>query len=77
MKYLIKNINVVGNSSFDDEEILKDFELKTGGWFSFFEGAHYFDATNGTVGRFKGFKSGHGLDNTLDVPRVACHDLTR
>ena len=33
---VIKNINVVGNSSFDDEEILKDFELKTGGWFSFF-----------------------------------------
>ena len=32
----IKNINLVGNSSFEDEEILKDFELKTGGWFSFF-----------------------------------------
>ena len=32
----IKNINVVGNSSFEDEEILKGFELKTGGWLSFF-----------------------------------------
>ena len=32
----IKNINIVGNLSFADEEILKDFELKTGGWFSFF-----------------------------------------
>ncbi|HJM59817.1 MAG TPA: outer membrane protein assembly factor BamA, partial [SAR86 cluster bacterium] len=32
----IKNINIVGNSSFEDEEILKGFELKTGGWFSFF-----------------------------------------
>ena len=32
----IKNINLVGNSSFEDEEILKGFELKTGGWFSFF-----------------------------------------
>ena len=32
----IKNINIVGNLSFEDEEILKDFELKTGGWFSFF-----------------------------------------
>ena len=32
----IVSINIVGNTSFDDEEILKDFELKTGGWFSFF-----------------------------------------
>jgi len=32
----IKNINLVGNLSFEDEEILKDFELKTGSWFSFF-----------------------------------------
>ena len=32
----IKNINIVGNLSFEDEEILKGFELKTGGWFSFF-----------------------------------------
>ena len=32
----IKNINIVGNSSFLDEEILEDFELKTGGWLSFF-----------------------------------------
>ena len=32
----IKNINIVGNSSFVDEDILKDFELKTGGWLSFF-----------------------------------------
>ncbi len=32
----IKNINLVGNLSFEDEEILKSFELKTGGWFSFF-----------------------------------------
>ena len=32
----IKHINIVGNSSFQDEEILDEFELKTGGWFSFF-----------------------------------------
>ncbi len=32
----IRNINIVGNSSFEDEDILKDFELKMGGWFSFF-----------------------------------------
>tara|TARA_B100000579_G_scaffold436568_1_gene462911 strand:+ start:42 stop:2405 length:2364 start_codon:yes stop_codon:yes gene_type:complete len=32
----IRNINIVGNSSFADEEILKGFELTTGGWFSFF-----------------------------------------
>tara|TARA_Y100001970_G_scaffold290274_1_gene423467 strand:- start:123427 stop:125847 length:2421 start_codon:yes stop_codon:yes gene_type:complete len=33
---VIENINVVGNNSFLDEEVLKDFELKTGGWLSFF-----------------------------------------
>ena len=32
----IKSINLIGNQSFLDEEVLKDFELKTGGWFSFF-----------------------------------------
>ena len=32
----IKTINVIGNLSFSDEDILQDFELTTGGWFSFF-----------------------------------------
>jgi outer membrane protein insertion porin family len=32
---VIKNINIVGNISFSDEEILKVFELGKGGWFSF------------------------------------------
>ena len=31
----IESINVVGNKTFIDEEILRDFELSTGGWFSF------------------------------------------
>ena len=32
----INNINIIGNKSFPDEELVKGFELKTGGWFSFF-----------------------------------------
>ena len=32
---VIENINIVGNKTFNDEEILKVFELGTGGWFSF------------------------------------------
>ena len=32
---VISNINLVGNKTFSDEEILKIFELGTGGWFSF------------------------------------------
>ena len=32
---VIKNINIVGNETFNDEEILEIFELGTGGWFSF------------------------------------------
>tara|TARA_B000000460_G_scaffold108794_1_gene76294 strand:+ start:1260 stop:3674 length:2415 start_codon:yes stop_codon:yes gene_type:complete len=32
----IENINVVGNTTFPDEELLRGFELSSGGWFSFF-----------------------------------------
>ncbi|NQD38685.1 outer membrane protein assembly factor BamA [Permianibacter sp. IMCC34836] len=33
---VIGAINIVGNQVFSDEELLKQFELTTGGWFSFF-----------------------------------------
>lgn len=33
---VIGGINIVGNQVFTDEELLKQFELTTGGWFSFF-----------------------------------------
>lgn len=32
----IRHINIVGNTLFDEDELTKDFELKTGGWLSFF-----------------------------------------
>ena len=32
----IKHINIVGNTLFDEDELTKEFELKTGGWLSFF-----------------------------------------
>jgi len=32
----IKHINVVGNTLFDEEELTQEFELKKGGWLSFF-----------------------------------------
>ena len=31
----IEGINVVGNTTFTDDELLRDFELSVGGWFSF------------------------------------------
>jgi len=32
----IKKINIIGNTIFSEEEILENFELNTGGWFSYF-----------------------------------------
>jgi len=32
----IKKINIVGNKVFEEDEILEQFELNTGGWFSYF-----------------------------------------
>jgi len=32
----IKKINIVGNHVFEEQEILEQFELSTGGWFSYF-----------------------------------------
>lgn len=32
---LIRSINIVGNSVFEEEDLLDEFELDTGGWFSF------------------------------------------
>ncbi len=32
----IKNINIVGNRSFDEDDLLDEFKLTTGGWLSFY-----------------------------------------
>ena len=32
----IKHINIVGNELFSEDDLTQEFELKTGGWFSFF-----------------------------------------
>jgi len=32
----IKNINIVGNKAFDEDDLLDEFKLSTGGWFSFY-----------------------------------------
>jgi len=33
----ISNINIIGNTSFSDDVLMKGFELSSGGWFSFFK----------------------------------------
>ena len=33
---LIKKINIVGNTAFDEDDLLDEFELSTGGWLSWF-----------------------------------------
>jgi len=33
---VIKKVNIVGNTAFDDDDLLEEFELSTGGWLSWF-----------------------------------------
>jgi outer membrane protein insertion porin family len=33
---LIKKVNIIGNTSFDEDDLLDEFELSTGGWLSWF-----------------------------------------
>ena len=33
---LIKSVNIVGNTTFDEDDLLDEFELSTGGWLSWF-----------------------------------------
>ena len=51
----IKTINV-GNLSFSDEDIFQDFELTTGGWFSFFTNDNRYsrEKLKGDIESYKG-----------------------
>ena len=70
----IKTINIVGNTSFSDEEILKGFELKTGGWFSFFTNDNRYsrEKLKGDIESLESFYKNRGyVEFNLDSSQVS------
>ena len=70
----IKNINIVGNSNFEDEEILKSFELTTGGWFSFFTSDNKYsrEKLKGDIESLESFYKNRGyVEFKLDSSQVS------
>jgi outer membrane protein insertion porin family len=59
----IREINIVGNTSFDDDEIMADFELKTGNILSFFKQNDRYskDALEGDLEKLKSFYMDRGF----------------
>ena len=70
----IKNINIIGNNSFTDEEVTKGFELKTGGWFSFFTNDNRYsrEKLKGDIESLESFYKNRGyVEFSLDSSQVS------
>jgi outer membrane protein insertion porin family len=70
---VIDNINIVGNKTFSDEEILKVFELGTGGWFSFITNDDRYsrEKLKGDIESLTSFYKNRGyVEFTLDSSQV-------
>tara|TARA_Y100000768_G_scaffold347811_1_gene296339 strand:+ start:14357 stop:16762 length:2406 start_codon:yes stop_codon:yes gene_type:complete len=71
---VIKNINIIGNNSFTDEEVTKGFELKTGGWFSFFTNDNRYsrEKLKGDIESLESFYKNRGyVEFSLDSSQVS------
>jgi outer membrane protein insertion porin family len=70
----IRQINIVGNTQFEDEEILADFELSTGNMLSFIRNDDRYgrEALEGDLERLRSFYMDRGFaDFNIDDVRVA------
>jgi outer membrane protein insertion porin family len=70
----IRQVNIVGNASFKDEEITQNFELKTGNWMSFIRQNDRYskEALEGDLEKIKSFYMDRGFaDFRLDDVQVA------
>ncbi|HIE48941.1 MAG TPA: outer membrane protein assembly factor BamA, partial [Gammaproteobacteria bacterium] len=70
---VIDNINIVGNKTFSDEEILKVFELGTGGWLSFITNDDRYsrEKLKGDIESLTSFYKNRGyVEFTLDSSQV-------
>lgn len=70
----IKQINIVGNTVFDNEDLLDLFELKTSGWFSWLSGNDKYsnEKLRGDVERLESFYLDRGyLQFDLESPLVS------
>lgn len=70
----IRQINLVGNTSFDDDEIISDFELSTGNWLSFIRNDDRYakEALEGDLETLRSFYMDRGFaDFRYDSVQVA------
>lgn len=70
----IRQVNIVGNTSFSDREILRDFETSTGGLLSFINqsGRYSRQALEGDLERLRSFYMDRGFaDFRIDDPNVS------
>jgi len=70
----IRQINVVGNEVFSDQQILDDFELKTPGWLSFYKQDDRYsrESLQGDLERLRSFYMDQGYANfRVDSTQVA------
>jgi len=70
----IRQVNIVGNESFDDEEIMAGFELKTGNWLSFIRKNDRYskEALEGDLEKLRSFYMDRGFaDFRVDDVQVA------
>ena len=58
----IRQVNIVGNTSFDEEEIIADFELSTGNWLSFIRNNDRYsrEALTGDLDKLRSFYMDRG-----------------
>ncbi|MCV6638122.1 outer membrane protein assembly factor BamA [Candidatus Albibeggiatoa sp. nov. NOAA] len=70
----IRHISVVGNQAFDDDDVLDEMQLDTGGWFSFFTKSNQYsrEKLSGDIETIRSFYQDQGYVNfTIDSTQVS------
>ncbi|MEK7991285.1 MAG: outer membrane protein assembly factor BamA [Thiotrichaceae bacterium] len=70
----IRHISVVGNQAFDDDKVLNEMQLNTGGWFSFFTKSNQYsrEKLSGDIETIRSYYQDQGYVNfTIDSTQVS------